>query len=415
MSSSNISGKGWAQMKQSIYWVMALAAGLVVANNYYNQPLLVDFAHTFGVAEGQAGVVSIAAQAGYALGLLLFIPLGDKVELRKLFAFTLAASVFALVAMAAAPTLPWAVVASFAAGMASVAPQLLTPLAAQIAGPRGRGKAVGIVMLGLLCGILVSRTVSGVIAAYFGWRAVYAFAAVAMVAVAAMLARVLPRVDPTFSGSYGALMRSLFALLREEPVVRQTASIAALQFAAFSAFWTTLAFHLHGLNASYGSETAGLFGLVGVAGASASYAVGKLTDRHDPRRVIFVASIVFIASYMLLAWKGASIGGLIVGVILLDLGLQSSHVSNMARNLAVRSTAMSRANTLYMTIRFASGALGATLGNYAWSVWHWPGVCGVGLVFASASMLLQIIPASGPRPLAAERERSADNKVHEAR
>ena len=402
-------------MKQSIYWVMALAAGLVVANNYYNQPLLVDFAHTFGVAEGQAGVVSIAAQAGYALGLLLFIPLGDKVELRKLFAFTLAASVFALVAMAAAPTLPWAVVASFAAGMASVAPQLLTPLAAQIAGPRGRGKAVGIVMLGLLCGILVSRTVSGVIAAYCGWRAVYAFAAVAMVAVAAMLARVLPRVDPTFSGSYGALMRSLFALLREEPVVRQTASIAALQFAAFSAFWTTLAFHLHGLNASYGSETAGLFGLVGVAGASASYAVGKLTDRHDPRRVIFVASIVFIASYMLLAWKGASIGGLIVGVILLDLGLQSSHVSNMARNLAVRSTAMSRANTLYMTIRFAGGALGATLGNYAWSVWHWPGVCGVGLVFASASMLLQIIPASGPRPFAAERERSADNKVHEAR
>ncbi|WP_328806115.1 MFS transporter, partial [Paraburkholderia solitsugae] len=246
------------------------------------------------------------------------------------------------------------------------------------------------------------------IAAYFGWRAVYAFAAVAMVAVAAMLARVLPRVEPTFSGSYGALMRSLFALLREEPVVRQTASIAALQFAAFSAFWTTLAFHLHGLNASYGSETAGLFGLVGVAGASASYAVGKLADAHDPRRVILAASIVFIASYVLLAWKGASIGGLIVGVILLDLGLQSSHVSNMARNLAVRSTAMGRANTLYMTIRFAGGAIGATLGNYAWSVWHWPGVCGVGLVFASAAMLLQIAPASGQRRLAAEREKSAD-------
>ena len=402
-------------MKQSIYWVMALAAGLVVANNYYNQPLLVDFAHTFRVTERQAGAVSIAAQAGYALGLLLFIPLGDKVELRKLFALTLTAAVVALVAMAAAPTLPWAVAASFAAGMASVAPQLLTPYAAQIAGPQGRGKAVGIVMFGLLCGILVSRTVSGTIAAHFGWRAVYAFAAVAMVAVAAMLARVLPRVEPTFSGSYGALMRSLFALLREEPVVRQTASIAALQFAAFSAFWTTLAFHLHGLDARYGSETAGLFGLVGVAGASASYAVGKLTDARDPRRVTLAASIVFIASYVLLAWKGASIGGLIAGVILLDLGLQSAHVSNMARNLAVRSTAMSRANTLYMTIRFAGGAIGATLGNYAWSVWHWPGVCGVGLVFASASMLPQIIPAFGQRPLAGKLDRSADHKGREAR
>jgi len=401
-------------MRQSIYWVMALAAGLVVANNYYNQPLLVDFSHTFRTTEGQAGFISIAAQAGYALGLLLFIPLGDMVELRKLFTLTLAAAVVALVAIAAAPTLPWAVTASFVAGMASVAPQLLTPLAAQIAGPQGRGKAVGIVMLGLLCGILVSRTLSGTIAAYFGWRAVYAFAAVAMVAVAAMLARVLPRVAPTFSGSYGTLMRSLFTLLREEPVVRQTALIAALQFAAFSAFWTTLAFHLHALDARYGSETAGLFGLVGVAGASASYAVGKLADAHDPRRVILAASVIFIASYALLAWKGASIAGLIVGVILLDLGLQSSHVSNMARNLAVRSTAMSRANTLYMTIRFAGGAIGATLGNYAWSVWHWPGVCGVGFVFASASMLPQIIPAFGRRPLAGKREGSADHKGREA-
>jgi predicted MFS family arabinose efflux permease len=402
-------------MKQSIYWVMAVAAGLVVANNYYNQPLLVDFAHTFRVAESQAGAIAIAAQAGYALGLFLFVPLGDKVELRKLCALTLAAAVVALVAMAAASTLPWAVAASFAAGMASVAPQLLTPYAAKIAGPQGRGKAVGIVMFGLLCGILLSRTISGTIAAHFGWRAVYALAAVAMAAVAAMLARVLPRIEPTFSGSYRALMGSLLTLLREEPVVRQTALIAALQFAAFSTFWTTLAFHLHGLDARYGSETAGLFGLVGVAGASASYVAGKLTDVRDPRRVILGASIVFIASYVLLAWKGTSIAGLIAGVILLDLGMQSAHVSNMARNLAVRSNAMSRANTLYMTIRFAGGAVGATLGNYAWSVWHWPGVCGVGLVFATASMLPQIIPASGHRRLAGEREKSADHKVREAR
>jgi predicted MFS family arabinose efflux permease len=394
-------------MKQSIYWIMALAAGLVVANNYYNQPLLVDFAHTFRTAERAAGAVSVAAQAGYALGLLLFIPLGDKVERRKLFAFTLSAAMVALVAMAAAPTLPWLVAASFAASMASVAPQLLTPYAAQLAGPQGRGKAVGIVMFGLLCGILVSRAVSGTIAAHFGWRAVYAFASAAMVAVAVMLARVLPRVEPTFSGSYGALMRSLLALLREEPVVRRTSSIAALQFAAFSAFWTTLAFHLHNIDARYGSETAGLFGLVGVAGASASYAAGKLTDARDPRRVILAASIVFIASYALLAWKGASIGGLVVGVMLLDLGLQSAHVSNMARNLAVRSTAMSRANTLYVTIRFAGGALGSTLGNYAWSEWGWPGVCCVGLAFACASLVPQVGLAWGRERPAPVRERGS--------
>ena len=387
-------------MKQSIYWLMALAAGLVVANNYYNQPLLVDFARTFAASERQAGAVAIAAQAGYAFGLLLFVPLGDKVDRRKLFAATLSAAVVALAVMAAAPTLPWLVVASFAAGMASVTPQLLTPYAAQLAGSKGRGTAVGIVMLGLLGGILVSCTVSGTIATLFGWRTVYVFAAAATALVAVALVRVLSPVAPTFSGSYRALMCSLGQLLREEPVVRQTSFVAALQFAAFSAFWTTLAFHLHSLDARYGSEAAGLFGLVGIAGASGSYAIGKLTDAYGVRRIVFCATLVFIASYGLLAWFDDSIGGLVAGVILLDLGLQSAHVSNMARNLGVRARAMSRANTVYMTIRFAGGATGSILGNYAWNVWHWPGVCGVGIACACSSLLLQILPG-GKAPSAA--------------
>jgi predicted MFS family arabinose efflux permease len=401
------------QLKQSVYWVMAIAAGLVVANNYYNQPLLVDFAHTFGTPEHQAGAVSIAAQTGYSLGLLLFIPLGDKVDRRKLFAITLFAAVVALVAMAAAPTLPLLVAASFAASMASVAPQLLTPFAAQLAGPQNRGKAVGIVMFGVLCGILASRTLSGTIAAHFGWRVVYAFAAASTACMAVVLSRMLPPVAPTFSGSYRALMGSLVALLREEPVVRQTSFVGALQFAAFSAFWTTLAFHLHSLDPRYGSETAGLFGLVGVAGASASYAAGKVTDARDPRRVIMAATAVFIAAYALMAWKGASIVWLALAVVLLDLGFQSAHVSNMARNLGVRSTAMSRANTLYMTIRFTGGAVGSALGTYAWSVWRWPGVCSVGLLFACASLLFQIVPASGDRRRAPVLDENAERGLHE--
>ncbi|WP_343674276.1 MFS transporter [Paraburkholderia heleia] len=379
-------------MRQSIYWVMALSAGLVVANNYYNQPLLIDLAHTFGTNERQAGTVAIAAQAGYALGLVLFVPLGDKVERRKLFAITLSVAVMALLAMAAAPTLPWLIAASFVASMMSVTPQLLTPYAAQLAGPEGRGRAVGIVMLGLLGGILASRTVAGTLAAHFGWRVVYISASVATALVAVVLARRPPRVVPSFPGSYRALMGSLARLLREEPVVRQTSFVAALQFAAFSAFWTTLAFHLHSLDNRYGSETAGLFGLVGIAGACGSYAIGRMTDAYDPRRIVLAATLVFIASYGLLAWKGESIGGLIVGVVLLDLGLQSAHVSNMALNLRVRHQAMSRTNTIYMTIRFAGGAMGSVLGNYAWSVWHWPGVCGVGAGCACMSMVLQILP-----------------------
>ena len=205
-------------MNRSIYWIMALAAGLVVANNYYNQPLLVDFARTFHATERQTGAVSVAAQLGYALGLLLFVPLGDKLERRALIGTLLGIAAVSLGATALSLSLPWLVAASFVTGLVSVAPQLLTPFAAHLAGPSRRGKAVGIVMFGLLCGILVSRTVSGTVAAHFGWRSVYWIAAAAMILVAVMLWRALPVAEPTFDGSYRALMRSLWTLLRDEPI-----------------------------------------------------------------------------------------------------------------------------------------------------------------------------------------------------
>jgi predicted MFS family arabinose efflux permease len=392
-------------MNRSIYWAMALAAGLVVANNYYNQPLLVDFAHTFHVTERAAGAASIAAQTGYALGLLLFVPLGDMVRRTTLFTVTLLAAAVSLVATAFAPTLAWLIAASFITSFTSVAPQLLTPLAAQLAGPQQRGRAVGIVMFGLLCGILLSRTISGLLAASFGWRAVYGLAAVAMIAVLALLAAIVPRTEPGFTGSWTELMGSLWTLLRDAPLIRQTSCVAALQFAAFSAFWTTLAFHLHALDAHYGSGTAGLFGLVGVVGASASTVAGKWTDSRDARFVVLAGSLVLVASYVVFALFGGTLGGLVAGVILLDLGLQSGHVANLARNMGIQAGAMNRTNTLYMTIRFAGGALGTAVGTYAWSVWRWPGVCATGLGFAAASVLVQLFADRAVRAASAGRGR----------
>ncbi|CAB3746223.1 MFS transporter [Paraburkholderia solisilvae] len=391
-------------MNRSIYWVMALAAGLVVANNYYNQPLLVDFAHTFDVTERAAGAASVAAQTGYALGLLLFVPLGDMVRRTTLFTVTLLAAAASLVATALAPTLAWLIVASFVTSLTSVAPQLLTPLAAQLAGPQQRGRAVGTVMFGLLCGILLSRTVSGVLAASFGWRAVYGMAAVAMVGVVVMLLALMPRTEPAFSGTWRELMGSLWTLLRDAPLIRQTSCIAALQFAAFSAFWTTLAFHLHAMNAHYGSATAGLFGLVGVVGASASTVSGKWTDRGDARGIVLAGGITMLAAYGVFALVGGSIAGLIAGVIVLDFGAQIGHVANMSRNMGVSAGAMNRINTLYMTIRFAGGALGTAVGTFAWSIWSWAGVCAVGLGFAAASVLVQLLAERGTLSLFAGRD-----------
>ncbi|MPW21622.1 MFS transporter [Paraburkholderia sp. CNPSo 3157] len=391
-------------MKRSIYWLMAAAAGIVVANNYYNQPLLAEFALAFHASERQAGTVSVAAQTGYALGLLLFVPLGDKLERRSMLRTLLCIASVALVAVALSPTLNWLVAASFVTGLASVAPQLLTPFAAQLAGPQQRGEAVGIVMFGLLCGILVSRSISGTIAGHFGWRTVYWLAAAAMLVTAVVLSRMLPRGQPSYTGNYRHLMGSLWTLLREEPLVRQTSAIAALQFAAFSAFWATLAFHLRSMDGRYGSEVAGLFGLVGVAGALASTSAGKLIDTRNPRLVVLASGAVFVAAFAILALTGSTIAGLVAGVIVLDLGLQSGHVANMARNMSIRSDAGSRINTLYMAIRFAGGALGSSLGIWAWSVWQWPGVCAVGLLLGCGSLMLQ----AGPQPAGetAPRQRS---------
>ncbi|MEI5995969.1 MFS transporter [Paraburkholderia bengalensis] len=386
-------------MKRSIYWLMAGAAGVVVANNYYNQPLLADFALAFHTSERQAGNVSVAAQTGYALGLLLFVPLGDKLERRSMLRVLLCVASVALAGVALSPTLGWLIAASFATGLASVAPQLLTPFAAQLAGPQQRGEAVGIVMFGLLGGILVSRSISGSVAAHFGWRAVYWFAAAAMLVTAAVLSRALPRVQPSYTGSYARLMGSLWTLLRGEPLVRQTSAVAALQFAAFSAFWVTLAFHLRSMDAHYGSEVAGLFGLVGVVGALASTGAGKLIDTRNPHVVVLASSAIFVAAFGILALAGSTIAGLVAGVIVLDLGLQSAHVANMARNMRVRRDAMSRVNTLYMTIRFAGGALGSSLGVWAWSVWQWPGVCAVGLALGGLSMALQLRPQAAAHAL----------------
>jgi predicted MFS family arabinose efflux permease len=381
-------------LSRTTLWIMAATAGLVVANNYYNQPLLVEFAKTFGVTEAATGSIAVLTQAGYALGLLLFVPLGDKLERRGLIRVMLLLSAVALVGVAVAPSLPWLIVASFLVGFTSVVPQLLTPFAAHLAGPERRGQAVGTVMFGLLCGVLLSRTVSGIVGAHFGWRVMYAAATVIMLVLVVVLNARLPRDQPTFTGSYRSLMASLWTLVRAEPVLRETSAVGALQFAAFSAFWTTLVFHLYALPQQYGSDVAGLFGLVGVLGASAAPYAGRLSDRGSPRFTVLLASAGFVVAYLIFGVAGWTLLGIALGVIVLDLAMQVGHVSNMTRNIALNPASMSRANTVYMCVRFAGGALGSALGAQAWHMWGWTGVVVTGIALCLLAIGVQFLPGS---------------------
>lgn len=377
-------------VRKSTIWIMAITGGVVVANNYYNQPLLVEFARTFGVTEKSAGVVAALTQFGYALGMLLFLPLSDMLERRGMMRVLLLASMCALIATALAPSMQWLIVAGFAVGFCSVVPQLLTPFAAQLAEPKERGSVVGIVMGGLLTGILLSRTIAGFVGAHLGWQAMYWIAAVLMVVLFFVLGRALPKGPPTFHGSYASLMRSMLELIRTQPVLRETSLVAALQFAAFSAFWTTLVFHLHNLPQAYGSDVAGMFGLIGVIGAIAAPYAGKLSDRKSPRLTVMLSSIAFVLAYLVFGALGYGLIGLAMGVVLLDLGMQSGHVSNMTRNFALKSEAMGRLNTVYNVTRFLGGGIGSVIGNIAWSHWRWPGVCAMGILLSLLAIAVQL-------------------------
>jgi predicted MFS family arabinose efflux permease len=365
--------------------LLALTAGATVANIYLLQPLLAIVAREFATTPRAVGVVSMLTQVGYGSGMFFFVPLGDVLERRRLMLVLLGAATVALLAAAAAPSLPLLALASLAIGITSVVPQLAVPLAAHLAPPAERGRAVGTVMGGLLVGILLARTASGFLGAHLGWRAVYFIAAGLMLVLAAALRGFLPRSPPEVSLPYPALLRSLFTLLAEEPVLREAALLGALGFAAFSVFWSTLAFFLEA-RFGLGADVAGLFGVLGAAGALAAPLVGRRADRTSPRASAGLMLAIALAGFGALAATGHHLAGLVVGVLLLDVGVQGNHVSNLARVHARRPEARSRMNTVYMVTYFVGGSVGTAAGTWAWTGHGWAGVCAAGAGFVLAAL-----------------------------
>ncbi|GER86747.1 MFS transporter [Dictyobacter vulcani] len=374
-----------AALDKRLVFIMAIACALSVANLYYIQPLLAIMGQEFAVSANQMGFIATMGQIGYACGLLFIIPLGDKYNQRKLIVGMLIAVTLALVFMASAPSIMLITVASFLVGVATVVPQLIIPYAASLASARERGQVVGTVMSGLLIGILLARTISGLVAAHSGWRAMYWIAAAMMVVLAILMRFLLPS-DKAKKGdmSYPRLLSSLWGLVREEPVLREVMLFGAMAFAAFSAFWVALSFLLATPPYHFGSEVAGLFGLVGVAGALAASFVGKFADRRDPRAANGLALVIVLLAFVCMWLTGQWLFGLIIGTILLDLGTQANQISSQARIYSMRPEARNRLNTAYMFFYFVGGSLGSLLGTLGWSLARWNGVCAV------ASLMLLI-------------------------
>jgi len=376
-----------------ILWTMTLATGFVVANIYYNQPLLSDIAASFHISNGQAGQIAMFTQIGYAAGLLLLVPLADMFKRKKLMLIDVAFVVVALLLVASARQFWVLAASSLLVGITSIVPQILIPMAAHLANPAERGKKIGFIVSGLLIGILASRTLSGFIGEHLGWRAMFYIAAGLMLVMWVLIALIIPEVEPDYKGTYGSLMKSLGNIIQQEPKLRLAALRGALCFACFSAFWTTLVFLLREPPFNEGSAVAGAFGLVGAFGALAASLIGRLSDKANPNQIITYTLILLLISFIVFMLFGKSLAGLIVGVILMDMGVQATHISNQAIIFSLNPDARNRINTVYMVSYFIGGSAGTFLASRVWGNYGWAGVCSIGIIISSVVLAIHLIGA----------------------
>ncbi|MEO8600526.1 MAG: MFS transporter, partial [bacterium] len=361
--------------------------GLAVASNYYAQPLLDTIAGAFALSVNQAGFIVTAAQLGYALGLMFIVPLGDIFERRGLIVLMTLLTAGGMLITAMSSSVVWMIIGTALTGMFSVVAQILIPLAATLAAPQQRGKVVGTIMSGLLLGILLARTVAGVLASLGGWRTIYWVASGLMVIMALILWRALPRYKEHSGLQYPQLLLSIFALFSSNPALRTRSLLGALSFANFSVLWTSMAFLLAAPPYSYSEAAIGLFGLVGAAGALAANRAGHLADQGKSRQTTLVGLLLLLISWVPI-WLGQySIAALILGIVVLDLAVQAIHVTNQAMIYRVMPEARNRLTAGYMTCYFIGGALGSLISAGAYQYAQWTGVAIVGAVLSLMNLL----------------------------
>jgi predicted MFS family arabinose efflux permease len=376
-----------ATMRPGLVWLMAISTGTIVANTYYAQPLLAEIARAFGLSVTGAGALAMLIQVGTALGQFFFVPLGDITERRRLILILVGCGAAALAVMMTAPNFIVFATGCFLLGTTAATVHVIIPFAAALAPEASRGRVLGKVFSGVLLGILLARTFSGLLGSVLGWRAVFGMACAMMVGLLVLIRIHLPQSQPTSSLPWIALIRSVGPMWKELPIWRDACFTSMLMFSTFSAFWTTLVFFLESPAYRYGSREAGLFGLIGAAGALCAPLVGKFADRYGARRNVLVSLWINVAAWMVMAFWGVHLAGLIVGVLLLDVAAQAVHVSNQTRMYALRPDARSRLNMVYMTLYFTGGSLGSYFATACWHRFGWLGVCG----FAEAMMLAALV------------------------
>lgn len=376
-------------LSKGLIVLMAIATGISVANIYYNQPILKEIADSLRVDESRAGKISMLTQIGYGLGLFFLIPLGDKVNRKRLIFVLFSLLSLSLIGISFSTNMAQVGICSVLIGLFSVSAQIIIPMAASM-DKVNRGKVVGIIMSGLLIGILSARIFSGLIAEWMGWRYVFRISAALVVVMMALLQWLLPAVKNEFPGNYISLLKSTVQQFTQFSLLREAAFSGALLFGIFCSFWTTFTFHLSGPPFNYHSDIIGSFGFVAIAGALAASFFGRQSDKGHThtRRNIFIG-VAFIAGGIVAGklFPGSTLA-MIVFVLLLDVGIQAAHVSNMARIYTLNESSLSRVNTVYMTCYFIGGALGTFVGLTCWRMGGWSLVTWQMLLWSALALLV---------------------------
>ena len=373
-----------------ILWTLAIVAGASVANLYYNQPLLNLIRQDLGVSEFKTNLIAMITQVGYALGLLFIVPLGDLYQRKHIIIVNFSLLLGSLLLMASSTDiwLVWA--ASLVTGVCSMIPQIFVPIASQFSRPENKGRNVGIVISGLLTGILPSRVVSGVVGDLWGWREMYYMAAVLMLVCALVVWRVLPDIQPTFRGRYTDLMKSLGSLVRDYPALRIYSLRAGLAFGSFLAMWSCLAFKMGQAPFYAGSDVIGFLGLCGIAGALTASFVGQAVKKVGVRRFNYIGDVLLLLAWFFLSVCGDSYVGIVLGVLLIDIGMQCIQLSNQTSIFELCPAASNRVNTIFMTTYFAGGSLGTLLAGSCWELAGWWGVTAAGVSLVTVSLALTV-------------------------
>jgi len=384
----NLTGSEAGFLSTGTLLMMATATGLCAGANYFNQPLLHSIAQALEISEGVAAITVTLSQVAYAFGLLFLVPLGDKLEQRGLAVGLMLLAAAGLFISGYAQSFNLLLLGTLITGLFSVAAQTLIPMAANLSDPARSGRAVGLVMSGLLAGILLARTAAGLLSEIGGWGTVYRVTAVLMLLLSAALWITLPRYRNPAPVSYAATLRSLIDLTLAHPRLRSRALLGGLVFGSVSVLFSTMALLLSGSDYGLNDSEIGLVGLLGIGGVIAANLAGRQADRGRGQAISTAALVLLLVGWLGLYLGAGNLLWFLLPLLLLDIALPAVHISNQSVIYQLDTTARARINAVYMTGYFVGAASGSALGAVAWSHGGWAATCATGMTLAILACLV---------------------------